>query len=379
MADTIMPNIFTDAYINDPRMISEIILNNEVLGGTLTFPVISEDETEEPKIYTIPFYLEENFSFSLGNEWKPLIDASLTSFFSQMYNLSAFANGEGQLSMINQQMQAASWQGSQTPEFQITTTFVATRRDYNPTKIIKALAATCLPLKPSTKYNPTFTKNRDKLADGTTKYSAQFGDKITEAGFSELGSTITSSGEFIATAIKNTGLAAPLYYSAKFGKDSVDAPQHSTVTLRVGKWFMAQKLLVKSISNIQFSKEVVAPPPDFAYHYKEEDSKISVLNNIKNVGQKDEVEWGFPLYAKCTITLTPITMITASEFQSYFIQCPTKSKNKLEKSTSVLTKELLTQTSGGEGSIDTLPETIKNQVDSATSLPGSIFNPISGE
>ena len=65
MADTIMPNIFTDAYINYPRMISEIILNNEVLGGTLTFPVISEDETEEPKIYTIPFYLEENFSFSL--------------------------------------------------------------------------------------------------------------------------------------------------------------------------------------------------------------------------------------------------------------------------------------------------------------------------
>ena len=82
---------------------------------------------------------------------------------------------------------------------------------------------------------------------------------------------------------------------------------------------MAQKLLVKSISNIQFSKEVVAPPPDFAYHYKEENSKISVLNNIKNVGQKDEVEWGFPLYAKCTITLTPITMITATELQSYFI------------------------------------------------------------
>ena len=43
------------------------------------------------------------------------------------------------------------------------------------------------------------------------------------------------------------------------------------------------------------------------------------------------------------------------------------------------TKELLTQTSGGEGSIDTLPETIKNQVDSAASLPGSVFNPISGE
>jgi hypothetical protein len=106
------------------------------------------------------------------------------------------------------------------------------------------------------------------------------------------------------------------------GEDTVEVDSTMTLTLQIGKWFKASKLLVEDISNIEFSKEIIAPFPVWGHHYDEEAAGFTVYNGTRRMNESN-LEWGFPLYTKCTITLRPVTLITIDEFLEYFPELST--------------------------------------------------------
>lgn len=349
---------FDKAYINDPRIIAERNLNNSYISGTMTLPIYGTNSNggEEIKIVAIPFHLENNFSFALGNNWKTLGEQPGTDFINQMINMwsaSGIAgSGQAQVNMQSRIMQMATWGGSTTPTFKIDTTFVCTRRDYNPVHIVTALARTCLPERldevPDTKSAKT-TRVREgkvvRMVGGVTTTVTQKVADWTKSDIAQDVSTTMSKGvESLATIIEHSGLVAPLRYAPIVNeeKDSVSVNENQTVTLQIGNWFFAPRLLVKNIGNIEFSKEIIAPPNTWSYGYEESDAGYSVFNSIVNEGKqynpKDQdpsaaryLEWGFPLYAKCSLELQPITLITIDEFLEYFPQCPRLNRNVLGK------------------------------------------------
>ena len=112
-------------------------------------------------------------------------------------------------------------------------------------------------------------------------------------------------------------MVAPLHYGIVKDEDTGRpfAPaKNTTLTLQVGDYFRATELLVQSINNISFSKEVIAPR----------------THNRKSAGDLYDntipVEYegiaGFPLYAKCSITFIPAQMMTKERFESYFKDMP---------------------------------------------------------
>lgn len=319
---------FDKAYIKEAGLASERALTSDILTGTITLPVYMQTIMGEhggkgdvATICTIPFHLENNFSFSLGNNWKPLVDTSLFEDFNYLINgiqLATSNQGQAQLSFASKQMQLAMWSGSEQPKFSIDMTFVCTDRYYNPVNIILAICEAALPRDFTESKNGEVVKTRDGIAKGVENMGSTFGgfaDKISGSSDknnrSAVGQNIELMGKTIADGIRNSGLMAPLFYGAKFENGQAIASNECTLTLQIGRWFRADKLIVESISNIEFSKEVIAPPTGF-------------LNN----GQSDyrfpteSKKWGFPLYAKCTMTLRPITYITAEDFIKYFIAEP---------------------------------------------------------
>ena len=349
---------FDKAYINDPRIIAERNLNNSYISGTMTLPIYGSNSNggEEIKIVAIPFHLENNFSFALGNNWKTLGEQPGAEFINQMINMWSVSgivgSGQAQVNMQSRIMQMATWGGSITPTFKVDTTFVCTRRDYNPVHIITALSRTCLPERLDKVPNNESAKNvRTAGATG-----ARFIGGIFSGGLQKVGdltgrqavqdaASISNKGvESLATIIEHSGLVAPLRYAPIVDEeqDSVSVNENQTVTLQIGNWFFAPKLLVKNIGNIEFSKEIIAPPNTWAYGYEESDAGYSVFNSIVNEGKQYEpddqnptapryLEWGFPLYVKCSLELQPITLITIDEFLQYFPQCPRLNRNTLGK------------------------------------------------
>ena len=330
-----LPNVFDGCYIEDPRILSEQVLNDGIFNGSLTFPYTEPGKTSDAtKIYTVPFIMENNFSFKLGNDWGtlvPEIGKTLGEFLSSNANLLSYSgimNGtQPQVSLISRAMSAATWKGSEIPTFQISLTFVATRRSYNPVKIIKALAGTCLPLPMNQYSNTNIQKVKDDAAEAIRQGATQLKKWGSDADHGLASTVLDKAGDLLnvtAKGVQNAGLIAPLFYEphADLDNDTVSVQDTQTVTLQVGQWFRAPKLLVNNISNIEFSKETIAPQPDWLY----EDSGHALYH--KNLTQKErQGDWGFPLYAKCTIDLRPTTYITYNEFLSYFPECPHKADN----------------------------------------------------
>ena len=87
---------------------------------------------------------------------------------------------------------------------------------------------------------------------------------------------------------------------------------NTTITLQIGNWFLASNLVMSNISNISFSKEVIAPPAMNNGNYHNDLYKGHYTSASGNT------DYGFPLYVECTLTLRPITYITPQEFNSYF-------------------------------------------------------------
>lgn len=316
---------FSAAHPKDPILASERYLHNDMLRGTITMPIYLQtndayagNNTEQAKICTIPFYLEENFSFSLGNEWQPLVDMSIFNEFNRLINLGqvAFDNGATQISLASSQMNLATWVGSEQPEFDIKTTFVCTQRSYNPINIITALSEAALPRRLTESKNKSVdkvVKTGASAAANSIKAVGSLGNAIGIENAKENSDKLASKVE---NMIKQTGLLAPLYYAPKFGDDGrVENNPNFTLSLQIGSWFHATNLIVTKISNISFSKEVVAPPTNFS-------KGNHIFSHTPSVQS-----WGFPLYASCNIRLKPITYITAEEFNAYFIPNPATKTN----------------------------------------------------
>lgn len=290
---------FVDAYIKEPSILAEKVLSNSLISGMLTLPVKEEGTY---KTYTVPFYLENEFSFSLGNNWNQLVDTSMTSALNSLYNLGASAFNQGtQVTFQSKYLSAASWNGSEIPKFSLSLTFVATRRSINPASIIRALAGTCLPndIKDSQVSEAT-----QKFIEGTASNVENIGQSITDVtGWS----SASTGARTIANGIRHAGIAAPLNYGLISDDSTGNAlvpMENTTLTLQIGQWFVADNLIVESLSNIQLSKEVVAPP----LNYDTANTQYERNNSI----------YGFPLYAKCSLILRPYTYITYDEFYEYF-------------------------------------------------------------
>ena len=311
--------------IKNASIMAEQVLDKDFLRGTLTLPVfdVNTGGVPKPRIVTIPFHLEGTFGFTLGNDWKPLIDMSQSQFFTDMFNIYSAYTGESQVALASRAMQLACWKGSEIPEFTINMTFVATRRSYNPVEIIKVLSKTCLPMELSEVYTPAAKSTLNtagKAVSAPVKALGIAADWVGEQFKKESVKNVTNqisetsnnlASEFEAY-VKNAGLAAPLYYNGQptHDKSSATAGSDRTLSLTIGNWFNADYLIVKNLSNVQFSKEIIAP--------KMSDDMIGQSIYPSDKIDKNESSWGFPVYAKCSMTLRPITYLSADEFMQYF-------------------------------------------------------------
>lgn len=310
-----------EAYIEDPRILAEQILTEDILNGSITFPIHSTDTSGESKIVTVPFSLEGDFNFSLGNEWGQIVPegvGNMLSMIGTLISLSGYDKERSniQYNLASKAMSVACWNGSKTPNFSITVSFVATRRSYNPVEIIKALSATCLPL---TRDDLTQTE-KDHLKSGNTTVATGIkwtGEKITKITPDSVDENVKQVTNQWANLVQNAVLIAPLKYAPEidYNNDSIlaESVQDCTVTLNIGRWFSASQLIVTDISNITFSREVIAPQPDWLYN-----STSNALYAKNKTPKEKQGNYGFPLYAKCTIGLKPIKMITYTEFCKYF-------------------------------------------------------------
>lgn len=320
-------NKFEKAYPKSPMTSSERALTNDAISGTITMPIYLQSslgdqyankDAESATICTIPFHIENNFSFSLGNDWGQLVSADLLDTFNFLFNAGqqVFNSGAAQISFMSKQMQLAMWKGSKQPEFSVDMTFVCTQRNYNPVNIILALSEAALPRDLTEAHNQKATEARtggvQTIGDLEQK-TRDFANQQQEGLVKNLSSGAADLMSTVKEGIENTGLLAPLYYAPAFVNGKATIKPENSLTLQIGRWFRAPNLIVTDISNIEFSKEIIAPPTEYG---EKEQGMSNYSFSLQNQ------DWGFPLYAKCSLKLKPITYITADEFRNYFIPTP---------------------------------------------------------
>lgn len=303
---------YENAYHPNPLTTADEILNNEYVSGTLTIPMNIDNVKQ---FRTIPFYLTGNFNFSLSNEWTPYVKPEFLSTINNLVNgISILSNsGAGkqhsQIALISKEMASVIWSGSEIPRFTIDTTFVCTQRRYNPVDIIKHLSASCLPaeLDDSNTYDE-FVKRREEFATGVAKAVPKAGGAVGKMFGIDNTEDLTKTGNMIGDVIRKVGMAAPFGFGYQANMQPIE---YTTCMLQVGQWFKADNLVVESLGNIEFSKEVISEFKPINGNYPNDVYK----GNSDNGGS---IDYGFPLYVRCTITLRPITYITPKEFNSYF-------------------------------------------------------------
>ena len=308
---------YINTMIKNPTVLAEKVLKTPSVNGTITLPIgqlWSGDKTElNVTNITIPFYMSNDFGFSLENDWRELVGFdgivdTLRTFFS---TTSAFSSST-QVTPQCQAMSSLVWNGSKFSGFNIECLFICTNRNIDPTKIIQMLATSCLPIKLN-----DYTGNAP-LGKWAQQSISEAGNNIKNFAADNLPqfkNQINNLVEFGKKQLGDLGMVAPYGYGVKFGEpETNDKPVEplpgTTCTLCIGDWFCANELVVKSVGNVSFSKELIAPRPDdlsFGGHdlYKPD------LNSILDGS-------GFPLYAKCTLNLVPYTMVDAKTFMNYF-------------------------------------------------------------
>lgn len=290
------------------------ILQNERYGCTITIPIRDEGTENTGTLYTIPCYMPGDFSFSLGNNWTSLMPdvVNMTSGISGLMNginsvLNSLSTKSGkqrnyaQMQAVSREMQVLSWNGSEIPKFSVNCLFVATQYEYNPIDPILALCSTALPV----------TTDQAEVNQGYKKAMSFLGESATNVlhDFTQgkVGSALISAADVqpedvkdlssgIGNMVANVGMVAPLGFGVRISSNGYIEPlENTTCSLKIGNWFRAFDLVVTSISNIKFSKEVIGPAFD--------------ANDVKT---------GYPLYAECSIEFSPIKPIFYSEFLEYF-------------------------------------------------------------
>ena len=352
------------SIIKNPKLLYEEVLEQHIHTGSITFNP-PYPEHEKGKTVTIPFVLTSDFGFSLGNKWSTVLDAnindSITNITKGYNSLTALGDArqsdhiDAQVSFQSKLASIANYKSSTMPVFQVEMTFVCTQRSYNPSEIIKSIAALALPLKFDISKAATVkglvdagaqslsgivsnadawvnkkvgesngnTVSKDEngvirtLVSKTSEVANSIGNKISEA----LPDSLKNLVDIGVDAVKESVMHAPLYYNAVYDpKQHKAVGKSGTVTLHIGNWFVASDLVCTDISGIKFSKETVAPPTNW--------SNQSISNSIYSPDTSN-TDWGFPLYASCTVSLRPCSLLTYQDFCAYFTQNYNKKNSSL--------------------------------------------------
>ena len=311
-----------------PKVLAEKVLKCNVSTCSLTIPDIISHDTKTGattcNVVTLPFYIEEDFGFSLANNWEQACNLNDNAFLN-LINSSNMIGGQTQISLQSEIMSTKIWKGSTFEPFTLNCLFVCTNRRVNPLDAVKLLAATCLPTAitsgdPST--NKAFDGMKklgetgvDILQNIATLATKGFGS-LTKKDTSDFQNGVNALGGTLKKSIATLGMRAPLEYGVQIDQDetsytAISPKKYTTVSMRIGNYFRASDLLVQSVGSVKLSKEVIAPPIT-------RKSKNSLYDNTAATS-----DYGFPLYAKCTVTLIPFSMVTKQKFESY-IQSNTK-------------------------------------------------------
>ena len=303
-----------DSLIPNPIMYAERILNSPAVNGRLTFPIQKHTlERTDCIIVTVPIYMSNDFSLgTFSNKWENLWNTDFLNTFTDFTNALATMKEETQISMQSENMSAKVWKGSDYNGFSIDVLFVATRRTINPARIIRELVATVLPSRLQDEDQTTGkTLNTAKdvfksVVTGSGNFFHFINDNLFRSN-ETISQGITDSVDYINNNISSVGLTAPLYYGLKM-KDKLMVPlDNTTLTLDVGEYLTIDQLIVNSVSNITFSKEIIAPPA------QDRKSPNSLYDNSPKGDDRN-----YPLWAKCTLNLIPYGMVTKEKFDKWF-------------------------------------------------------------
>lgn len=318
---------FADVMTGNPKVLAEHILHKTPVTASITIPVRNYiDNGATGYTATIPFYMTGDFTFTLGNEWSEVYDLSSLENLSQFINIghAALGHGEAQISMQSEAMSSKVWKKSTFGGFHVDCLFVCTNRKFSTLKILNTLTAACLPTKFNEQENAggAGLKNAHVVAETLVDLGGEFVGGVVDAFGSISGGKFDTSGaqnmvsgmaSGAKSYIKGMGMVAPLNYGLKKGDDggaAIEEPlPNTTVTLQIGDYFRANNLVVKSLSGVTLSKEIVAPPTN-------NDTRKGDLYDNSTQGS----DWGFPLYLKCSMDLEPHSLMHFSKWQGYFKQ-----------------------------------------------------------
>lgn len=322
LTDTsVTPHVFSankrmaDSLVPNPKVLAEEILKKDAISCSITIPIPEwKNGTMVYTTTTIPFYMQSDFGFSLGNKWQPLIQTD-GGIFEALTNGISMLKKDTQITLQSQSMSAASWKESTTPTFNVDCLFICTNRRINPVEIIKTLAKACLPTKirdftaAGGKEPQTLAAMRT-LAKTAIKFPVDLWKSLADDAQDQAADTFLSQ---VNNQIDECGMVAPLSYGVQLDDNfetGVKPLPGTTLALHIGDYFHANELLVENISNISFSKELVAPP---STHNKKGNTATTIYDS-----STDQQAYGFPLYAKCQISLRPYCLVDYKTFMNYF-------------------------------------------------------------
>lgn len=326
-----------DTLIQDPKMFAEKILKNSAVTCSVTLPV-QEHKKEGDKYKTtcvtttIPFYTTSDFSLgTLTNKWNSLLNSDLTSLVDILNKVGA-VRGRSQVTMQSELLSSKVWGGTDFSGFSVDCVFVATRRTLNPTIPIRMLASAALPSKLASD-DYTAGEGAQVLKDAGVKLAdgiASIGNKIGDAIGGDFGQgckdAVTTTCDMAKEGIKDLGMVAPLHYGLDWADGKGKPIKHTTLTLQVGDWFRASELLLQNISNIQFSKEVIAPPVENGVGSRGDYKAGDMYFNFP-IGD----DHSFPLWGRCTLSFIPVSLMHLDKFRGYFIDHASNKGGTLEQ------------------------------------------------
>lgn len=312
---------YANAAIPDAKVLAEKLLKSPAVSCSITVPVSQASAINGSYIpTTIPFYMSDNFGMGMGNKWSALIDNKGLNVFTKFLNAGSSFNGGSQVTLQSEAMSSVVWNGSTFDGFNVKCIFVATRRAFNPVRILQILSTTCLPIRYCDGDQPT-QDILNNMKTGTKQIIGVGGGFIgglVEGIANWAGADAKAAKQQVSTntqqmqrLVDDVGMVAPLGFGLEphDGQGTPLAPKKgTTVTLNIGQYFSAPDLVVENIGSINFSKELVAPP-------------------IKDMGKgphdlydptTHELEYGFPLYLECQIKLRPFTLVDVARFNSYW-------------------------------------------------------------
>lgn len=307
----------SSSWFSDAKIYAEKILKCPPVCASITMPyqqLSADGNSVTTQTITIPFYMSNDFSIGgLTNEWTDLVNMDMVNTLSKFLNTAGSFTGSPQVSMQSEAMSLKTWKGSSFQGFSVECLFVSTRRSIVPPEIISALCTAALPTK--LKGDNTAGNGIESLKTTVTGGVSWLGNQASNL-IPAWKDQITKGTNTFNNLLEDVGMVAPLHYGLNITTDEnnqqkpVGPIPGTTLTLQVGDWFRAPELIVASISNISFSKEVIAPP-SFQGSTKSTDLYHPTADGSVS---------GYPLWGKCSVSLIPCSMMTKEKFESYFLK-----------------------------------------------------------